>query len=176
MMTQCFTYHSWAKSLLLTHSQAQWDLARDLQLITALMSLALILDWEQCGNQSIVKKYVSVHCSLHPTVLYQLWSWNHRKILLLGLFHVPKTPRKAETWKLNLTQPPCLTSVQCVICKFIRYLPLQGGEQLRIAAAFDSKRPAGKPRADCVTHYGMQILVWALIQKSLSAREGEAAS
>ncbi|EPY83019.1 hypothetical protein CB1_000602023 [Camelus ferus] len=69
-----------------------------------------------------------------------------------GCFPVLQTPKKADTWKFNLTQPPCLSSVQCVICKFIQYLPLQGGEQLRIAAELDSKLPAGKHGNHCVTH------------------------
>lgn len=44
---------------------------------------------EQRGNQRAVKKYASVHCSPQPTVLDQLWSWNRKRILLLGLFRCP---------------------------------------------------------------------------------------
>lgn len=165
-----------SKAMLLTHSQAQWDLARDLQLVTALMSLALTLDRNSVGIRELWRS------TLLFTAHHSPWCWiSYGPEIARGFFSsvcfaVPKTPRKAETWKLNLTQLPCLSSVQCVICKSIQYLPLQGGEQLRIAAAFDSKRPAGKPRADSVTHYGKQILVQALIQRSLSAREGEGAS
>lgn len=175
MTTQCFTYHSKAKPLLLTPSRARWHLARDLQLITALMALALSLDRNSVGIRELWRRTLLFTAHWSPWCCISCGPEITRGFFLV-CFTVPKTPRKAETWKLDLTQPPCLSSAQCVTCKFIQYLPFQGGKQLRIAAAFDSKRPAGKPRADCVTHDGMQILVWALIQRSFSAREGEGAS
>lgn len=115
-------------------------------------NLALIIDWEQWKSRNCSEACFCFQCTFHCMVLYLPWYWSQDFFFLAFALSPPRpttvliTPKKKPQRLGNSIwhNPPCLSSVQCVICKFIQYRPSQGGERLRIAAALDSKLLAGK--------------------------------
>lgn len=143
----------------------KWD--RDYNRLD-IIKFTLIIDWEQGGGQRIAKKQASAF-STHSTTgccICSVLIWG--RLFCFFAFRPPLSllhQRKQRLGNSIYHDPPRLSSVQCVICKFIQYLSLQGVEQLRIAAELDSKLLAGKHWTYCVTHCGMCILRRVLIKK-----------
>lgn len=137
-----------------------------------IIKFALVTDWEQGGGQRTAKKPVPAF-STHSTTgccICSLLIWGRFLFVCLfpplSLFHQRKQRLGNSIWH----DPPRLSSVQCVICKFIQYLSLQGVERLRIAAELDSKLLAGKHWTCCMTHCGLYILGRVLIKKQPFSR------